>query len=176
MRSRPRTLRWVLTAVLLLVTATARAQEPMNSFPDGGLSVEMLGDSDIPPVAHRLFDDIECTCGQCQHMKLSECPCGFAGEAREEIMGMLRGKDISTPHKEEAAFRDIRQAFIARYGKQVSVSSREGSSVDPFVYLLIFLAVSTLGGFVYIVVTSRKPQGSRQAARTRAGGQRRRRR
>ena len=158
-----------LASIVLLCTAvTARAQESMASFPDGGLPIGKIHGPDVPPVAHRLFGELECTCGRCRRMRLSKCPCGFASKEREEIMGMLRGKDLSTPEPEDAAYREILQAFVGRHGKKPPASDRGGPQVDPFMMGFVIVVVAAgLGLFGYVIFTSKKSRRSPQAAQAR---------
>jgi len=166
-----------LASVLLLCTAVpARAQESMASFPDGGLPIGQINAPDVPPLAHRLFDELECRCGKCRRMPLSKCPCGFASKEREEVMGMLRGKDLSTPDQEEAAYREILQAFVGRYGKSALASDRGTSRVDPLgIGFLIVVAAASLGLFGYVMFTSRRSRRSPHAVGARLRPQKKRR-
>ena len=72
--------------------------------------------ANAPPVARRLFHDLVCLCGGCQRQTFEECPCAVAAKERQAIVGMLAGRDLSTPEKEQAAYNEIVAAYVQRFG------------------------------------------------------------
>ena len=117
---------WLYTFALLLavgVAPAARAQEQAAEPPAAGPPhVETPGGANdaasAPPVAQRLFRDLVCLCGGCKRETLAACTCGYAKAEREKVLGMLAGKDLSTPAAEEKAYVAVRDAIIKEYGGQ----------------------------------------------------------
>lgn len=53
--------------------------------------------TDPPPIAQRLWSDLACVCGRCGRMPLSTCTCPEAAHQRDHVLGLLKGRDVSTP-------------------------------------------------------------------------------
>lgn len=161
---------WIIAVTALAAAAPARADDavPPMSFPaDAGLPLDQIGRADVPDVARELFHDLACTCGECKHLSLASCPCGFAGEARQEILTMLQGRDLSTPEKQRAARGEVRDAFVARHGEDALA----GSTGHPIAYDMLVVYLVTSAGVLVLGVLSwrwhRRPK--RGAGPRRAG-------
>jgi cytochrome c-type biogenesis protein CcmF len=107
-------------ALLLALGASARARA--DTTPMQGLGVHQVVQgvveegANAPPIAKKLWSDLVCLCGGCQRESLAECRCAVAAQERERILGMLAGKDLSTPAAEQAAYADVVAAYVARFG------------------------------------------------------------
>ena len=93
-------------AALLSVSATALASDYQQNRPSN--IVEM-----------RAMHALACTCAACNKEPIAECGCDFAAKMRGEVKDWLRGSDLSTPEKRDAAYESVRAAFVAKYGKDV---------------------------------------------------------
>ncbi len=106
-----------------------------------------------PPVAHRLWADLACMCGGCNKEALGECRCGNARAERERILGMLAGKDLSTPAKEEAAYREVVAAYIARFGGNTVLRVPPNRGFNLLAWAVPY--ASFAGGLVLVVLIAR---------------------
>lgn len=110
-----------------------------------------------PDPAPRLFQDLACMCAKCDRIRLAECGCPFAAAERQEIMESLRARDLSTVERREAAYREIRDDYVKRFGPGVlspsAVSPAESlaSWIAPLV-----IALASLGVLIAVVERLRR--------------------
>jgi cytochrome c-type biogenesis protein CcmF len=138
-----RSLILALALVVLAPPALVHAQEAHVEEPGSAEGI-----ATAPEVAQRLFKDLVCMCGGCQRLPLWTCRCAFAKEERAKVMGLLAGRDLSTPEGEEQAYLTVRDAFMKEYGGQrvLTVPLETGFN------RLGFIIPATVVGLALIVV------------------------
>jgi hypothetical protein len=121
-----------------------------------------------PPVAQRVWRDLVCTCGKCQHLTLAECACSYASSDRKYILDFVAGRDLSTAAREDDAYRAIMAEYVTRHGRDVLAKSPATSPevVARWAGLGFFIVV--LAGTAVLVILSfarRSPPGKRRHKR-----------
>jgi cytochrome c-type biogenesis protein CcmF len=153
----------LLLVIVLGAAGTARAT---------GQHEPVVGGSDdrgaAPAVAQRLYHDLVCLCGGCARESLWDCPCGFAAQERERVLGLLAGKDLSTPEKEQVAYNLVVASFIDRWGGEQVLRVPPDNAYNRLTWLMPYIALFGGGLIVLLAVRGWVRRGQKQAAAARA--------
>jgi cytochrome c-type biogenesis protein CcmF len=122
-------------------------------------------DVNAPPVAKRLWAHLVCLCGGCQRETLLECRCGQAANERTKILGMLEGMDLSTPAKEQAAYDQVVQAYVARYGGYHVLATPPDSGFNKLSWALPYATFFATIVIIGLVVRGWVRRGKSEIAR-----------
>jgi cytochrome c-type biogenesis protein CcmF len=161
------------TSVLLLIglgalAAGGRARADTTPMPGTSQHVIVHGvvddDAGAPPLAKRLWSDLVCLCQGCQRESLSACRCGYAKQERERIVGMLAGVDLSTKEKEEAAYRQVVAAYVARYGGNHVLNVPPDTAFNKLAWAVPYAAFGAAVVLIGLVVRGWVRRGQGQAA------------
>ncbi len=143
----------LVVAALVSLSATAIASSPSTS------PYQQNRPGNI--VEQRVMHDLACTCPTCNHLPLDECGCDLAAKLRGEVKERLRGADLSTADRRDAAYAAVRAAFAARHGNDV-LTPRPEARTDPRMSWLPVLIL--VGGVVALVLVTRRSLRRRRAA------------
>ena len=163
--------RWTALACLLVFysgAVPAVASEHEHEHSAGSTAAEAAGlDPQTAAVAGRLWKDLVCLCDRCELLTLVACHCPDAAAARNKVLELLRGKDLSSPAASEAAYQSVVQFYVARSGRQILASERGGRVSGDFIALIVALTViiAACGAFVAVELRRR----GRAASRSRVG-------
>lgn len=165
--------RWVLVAVLLLLT-TGRGAVALPSESQGSARPQHthVGTADVdqrsaPPVVRRLWSDLFCMCGDCEHMTLAECGCDNAAKERKRINEKATSLGLGSPEREEVAYAAVVKEYVQHHGANAEVSYvKLHSWLDP----LLTLVAAVAGIVVMIVGVERWRSRSRRRERQAGSG------
>src|SRR5260221_64316 len=105
----------------------AIATTPM--VPSGSVSASTP--ADVPDVARRLWHDLLCMCGECEHKTLEACECSYAADRRQEILDAVRGLGFGTPKQDQTTYAAVSRDYLTRHsGDAKRASTRHGRFFD----------------------------------------------
>lgn len=105
---------FIVTRSAAFGTALAFAQEHDHS------TSAPAADVPVPTMAHRLWHDLVCLCGECDRLTLAACQCPTAARERENILAALRSRGLSSDAQSEAAYQAVVNDYARRHdGKDV---------------------------------------------------------
>lgn len=142
----------VVFVALLTVSATVLASPFQENRPSGAVEL-------------RAMHDFACMCPTCNRLPLDECGCDFAATMRGEVKAQLRGADLSTAEKRDAAYDAVRAAFVAKYGKEVLTTRPEVKTSAGMSWLPLLILAAGLFGFVLVTRRSLKRRRAGDPAR-----------
>lgn len=70
---------------------------------------------EVADVARRLWHDLICLCGECDHKTLEVCECGYAAERRDEILNAVLRHGFRTPEKDDATYALVSREHVERH-------------------------------------------------------------
>jgi cytochrome c-type biogenesis protein CcmH/NrfF len=101
----------LVSSVAVIVFASGANASPYQQNRPSGLTEQ------------RLMHDLACTCPTCNKEPIDNCACDLAAKMRGEVKEQLRGDDLSTAEKRDAAYEAVRATFAAKYGVAVLTPS-----------------------------------------------------
>jgi len=169
-RRHARALCYLAFLIVLASTGPAHALDGGGAVIDEHAADPHAGATDAPPIAHRLWRNLACLCGRCHRMRLSTCTCADAARERDNVLSLLKGRDVSTPEQETAAYEAIIENYVSRFGKNVLVENSESPAFGATDWLI---QVGAVGAFILMVVLVERARRYRGAT---AGSKNKRRR
>lgn len=158
------------SVILVLWTTPVLGQEV------GGGRAEHAGmaeeQTSAPPLAHSLWSQLVCLCGRCDRLTLADCRCPDAAAERENILKLLKERDLSSPAKEKAAFEAVVQAYVSRFGEEVLASHQRSTSSSWPGWLMLLVVPVALVLMVVVVERLRNPKRPRSRWTKAARGRR----
>lgn len=129
--------------------------------------------SQVPEVARRLWHDLLCLCGECEHETLEACTCEYAAERRREILDRVRTLGFGTPRQDEATYASVSREYLARHGSDPELArARAGLHMPAWLESSLTIAGAMLVAAALIAVVeifrrrSRpKPRGAKPSSR-----------
>ncbi len=139
--------------------AQATVYEDNNTIGHGGASAAHLNrpenidnnDEKSQKLARRLMNDIGCMCGGCNKEPVLSCKCGFAAQERGKIIGLLKGKDLTTPKQQELAYNEVRDVFVAAYGGQHVLTSPIDEGFNRLAWMIPLIGLGLALIFLFII-------------------------
>ncbi len=105
----------------------AIATTPM--VPSGSVSASTP--ADVPDVARRLWHDLLCMCGECEHKTLEACECSYAADRRQEILDAVRRLGFGTPKQDQTTYAAVSRDYLAHHSSdREHARARHGSSPE----------------------------------------------
>jgi len=128
-------------------------------------------DPSAPPVTRRLWNDLRCTCGECDPMALADCSCDYAKSERDKIAAevLSLGPKAGTP--EDAVYAAVVKKYVARHGPDAVLAPARRQMLLRRAFIGM-VGIAVLVGLFALVERLRSPQrpppSSRGARRKRA--------
>jgi hypothetical protein len=124
-------------------------------------------DPQTAAVARRLWDDLVCLCDRCNRLTLSRCHCPDAAKERDQVVALIRGRDLSAQGGGEAAYRAVLDDFVQRKGRDVLASTRETSPSFDWLALAISVGIVALACAAVVIREYRRRSRRRLRSRVR---------
>jgi cytochrome c-type biogenesis protein CcmH/NrfF len=135
--------------LVLLGGGIARAQEPARPGEAAAGSKHVISEAtptaeetDAPPEAKKLWDNIVCSCGDCKRMSIGSCTCSFAAEERARIVAMITEQGM-TPEQ-------VTQAFVRQYGTGVLLVPAD-NAFNRLAWLIPYVAFGLALAIIFIL-------------------------
>ena len=124
-------------------------------------------DPQTAAVARRLWDDLVCLCERCNRLTLSSCHCPDAAKERDQVVALLRGRDLSAQGGGEAAYRAVLDDFVQRKGRDVLASTRKKGLPFDWLALAISVGIVALACAAVVILEYRRRSRRRLRSRVR---------
>jgi hypothetical protein len=129
---------WVVLSSLSVARA-AHAEPPKGESTHSRHSHTGKANSALepaPPVARRLWGDLFCMCGECEHVTLADCGCDNAAQVRKRIVEQVERMGLGSPERDEAAYSSVLEGYVATHGAQAEVAYvKRHAWLDPLLTL-----------------------------------------
>jgi hypothetical protein len=113
-----------------------------------------------PPVARRLWGDLYCLCGECEHVTLADCGCDNAAQERKRIVEQVEKMGLGSPDRDNAAYASVLDKYIDIHGAEAEVAYvKRHAWLDPLLAL-----GAGISGVVLLIVIVERVRSMRQAS------------
>lgn len=158
----------VLVWLSVVAPSPARADTAEDEHHGRAATLDLAQlDPQTAAAARRLWDDLVCLCGRCDRLTLSRCHCPDAAKERDQIVALLRGRDLSAQGGGEAAYRAVLDDFVRRKGRDVLASTRKTGPPSDWPALAISVGIVALACAAVVILEYRRRGRRRLRSRVR---------
>jgi hypothetical protein len=120
-----------------------------HAEPSGSASASAT--TGIPDVARRLWHDLLCLCGECEHKTLEACECNYAADRRQEILDAVRRLGFGTPKQDQATYAAVSHDYLEHHRADAEHAKGRHNHSSEWIDTTLTLG-SAIAGMAVLVV------------------------
>lgn len=166
------------TATFVWLASEAQAASPSAVPTASAPEASNMPEASVPAVVQRLWHDLLCLCGECEHKTLEYCECTYAAERRAEILDEVRRLGFGTPAEDAATYAKVTQDYLARHSGDRERARTPHANANWWLEPLMTLgaAIAALGALIAVAEFWRRRRASDVTAKQAPHAWRKRRR
>ena len=142
----------------------AVATTPIMPFESASTSAP----AEVPDVARRLWHDLLCLCGECEHKTLEACECNYAADRRQEILNAVRRLGFGTPAQDQTTYAAVSRDYLTRHSGDAARAKTRHSPLSGWMEDTVLLSSAIAGVAVLIGIAEfvRRQRSAKAEQRT----------